>query len=269
MPWTPGQRSGQRALEAPYQDVPEHLRQPLWDWIQDGLVFKPERVRQVAIALRIHLPTGTQTQQFAILRSMCGDAEFMLDLVEVMLEFYHWDTGRADQLNKLLFEGNSAYTVKAAKWDGLEERVAPGVKELVSEAASTASGSAGDHLVNAWNEAYGRNPDPVKAYSESIKAVEAALAPQVSPMNGKQTLGTMIRDVDSRPSKWRFIIGDSSDSGINTVLRMMRLLWNGQTSRHGGLNPTRAETLDEARVAVHLAATLVQFGISGAFSLIP
>jgi hypothetical protein len=46
---------------------------------------------------------------------------------------------------------------------------------------------------------------------------------------------------------------------------MMWMLWQGQTSRHGGLGPTRAETPDEARAAVHLAASLVQFGVSGAF----
>ena len=85
--------------------------------------------------------------------------------------------------------------------------------------------------------------------------------------NDKQTLGTMIRDVAAKPSKWDFVIIDGAVGGVDTVLAMMRMLWDGQTSRHGGVNPTRDETDDEAKAAVHFAATLVQFGVSGAFSV--
>jgi hypothetical protein len=151
-------------------------------------------------------------------------------------------------------------------YDGLEERVAPGVKELVREVVESATGSAGDHLVAAWNAAYGRESDPVKSYSEAIKAAEAALAPHVSPQNPKQTLGTMIADVAAKPSKWNVIIGST---GVDTVLQMMRTLWDGQSSRHGGLLPTREETLEEARTAVQLSAALVQLGTSGAFHRLP
>ena len=214
--------------------------------------------------LRMHLPRVAPLDTF--LKRCNEDEDFMLDLVEAMLERYCRDDGRALTLAELLTSANSAYAVKAS-WDGLEERVVPGVKELVREAVDEAGGSAGAHLTNAWNEAYGRSADPVKAYSEAIKAVEAAFAGRVSPQNGKQTLGTMIRDISAKPSKWRFELASSTD-GVETVVKMMRLLWVGQTSRHGGLSTTRDETLDEARAAVHLAATLVQYGVSGAFDLI-
>src|SRR5690606_40977297 len=92
------------------------------------------------------------------------------------------------------------------------ERVAAGVKELVSEAVDTTTGSAGDHLVNAWNEAYGRKPDPVKAYSEAIKAAEAALAPLVSPKSTRTSLSTMIRDIKAKPAKWKFVIAEDRKS---------------------------------------------------------
>lgn len=39
----------------------------------------------------------------------------------------------------------------------------------------------------------------------------------------------------------------------------MTVLWQGQTSRHGGQAPTRAETLDKARAAVQLAVGLVHW----------
>lgn len=48
----------------------------------------------------------------------------------------------------------------------------------------------------------------------------------------------------------------------------MRALWQGQTSRHGGQTPTSPETLEAARAAVHLAATIVQWFTSGAVTRI-
>ncbi|MEU6927297.1 hypothetical protein [Streptomyces sp. NPDC046631] len=45
---------------------------------------------------------------------------------------------------------------------------------------------------------------------------------------------------------------------------MMRALWEGQTSRHGGQAPTVPETLEVACAGVHLAAALVQWFVSGA-----
>jgi hypothetical protein len=270
--WRPGQRKAQRALEDPYVDVPEHLKQPLWNWISDGLRIgydlpNDQRIQDLAIDLRKHLPGTTPERQITTLVSWCNeDATMMLEIVEALLERHGWDRGRAQELEDFLARSNSAYAVSAT-WDALEERVALGVKELVREAIDASSGSAGDHLANAWNEAYGRKPDPVKAYSEAIKAVEAAMAQHVSPQNGKQTLGTMIRDISAKPVKWKFVIADGNASGVETALGMMRMLWDGQTSRHGGVNPTRDETTDEARAAVHLAAALVQFGVSGAFKL--
>jgi hypothetical protein len=44
----------------------------------------------------------------------------------------------------------------------------------------------------------------------------------------------------------------------------MRALWEGQTSRHGAQTAAVPETLEAARASVHLAATLVQWFISGA-----
>jgi hypothetical protein len=269
--WSPGRSKKRRALEDPYEGVPAHVRQLLWNWIQEGLIsrgpyggFDPERVQAVSVALRLPVSTN-ENQQVDRFITLGNDNEaFMLDLTEAMLELYGWDHGRANALEVLLQSVNSAYMVNDSR-DGLEFRIAPGAKAAVQASIDASRGSAGDHLTSAWNEAYGRKPDPSKAYTESIKAVEAALAPLVLPQNPKQTLGTMIRDVAAKPSKWRFTLTNGHVSGVDVVLSMMRLLWDGQTSRHGGTIPTRIETLEEARVAVHLAAALVQFGASSAF----
>lgn len=223
-----------------------------------------DRYRDVALALRIEV--NLEEGLWELEEKSSADSGLMLDLVEVMLEQHGYDEGHARELQDLLARANSAYRVRD-DWRGLEERVAPGVKELVKETIETAPGSAGDHLTNAWNEAYGRNPDPVKAYSESIKAVEAALAPLVAPQNTKQTLGTMIRDIKAKPAKWKFVIAAGNPNGVELVLNTMQTLWDGQTSRHGGLGPTQDEKPHEARAAVHMAAFLVQLGVSRAFDV--
>lgn len=235
----------------------------------------------MGLELRISLPSspGPQQQLEAKnqLQQRCyQDEGFFLDLIEYILEngtSDPWDgnssplglTSRVEVLENILELGNSAYKVSQNQ-SGLEMRTTPEVQQQVQDVVNTA-GAAGDHLAGAWNAAYSRTPDPVKSYSESIKAVEAALSARISPQNTKQTLGTMIRDVSSKPSKWTFAIADGDHSdGIATVLSMIRLLWEGQRSRHGGPN-TQLETVEEAQAAVHLAATLVQFGVSGAFDL--
>ena len=45
---------------------------------------------------------------------------------------------------------------------------------------------------------------------------------------------------------------------------MLRLLWEGQTDRHGSLAPTTAVGPDAAEAAVHLAIVLVQWFQAGA-----
>ena len=261
--WTPGRRRAHQALEAPYDGVPQHLAVPLWRWIQSGLEpsFGMEnRARQVGIDLRVPLTPNRETAELA---ARCDkDEGFMLDVVEVILERWRGFVS-VPELTRLLKDANSAYRVRR-DGAGLELRVAPGVRETVQTAVGEAAGtSAGEHLINAWNAAYGRTHDPVKAVSEAIKATEAALAAKVSPQNGKQTLGTMIRDVRSTPEKWTVALGGTASAP--TVLAMMQMLWNGQTSRHGGTVTTRPETIEEARAAVHIAAALVQLGVSGAF----
>lgn len=225
--WTPGRRRQQLTLETPFEGVPSHLGPPLWDWVQSvigGTGFDPELVRGIGLELRIPLPNGANFQtRVAVINRInhyaTEDDGFFLDLIEYLLEVRLqasvWDRsepwapeGAADVLERILEMGNSAYRVRHDR-GGLEMRTMPEVQQHVQEAVNS-SGAAGVHLAGAWNAAYSRTPDPVKSYSESIKAVEAALASKISPKNAVQTLGTMIRDVSSKPSKWTFAIDRKS-----------------------------------------------------------
>lgn len=265
-------------LETPYEGVPDHLMVPIWSWLHAYLDSSEVLIHSLGVEFRLVLPdprNGWQAKTEAINRlrkKATEERHFMLDLVEYVLEavchkdLWQSDWQGAEAMENVLLAANSVYKLREDH-GGLEMRTTPEVQAQVQEVVNTATGSAGDHLAEAWNAAYSRTPDPVKSYSESIKAVEAALAQHVSPQNAKQTLGTMIRDVAVKTSKWKFVIADGNVGGVDTVLHMMRMLWDGQTSRHGGVNPTRPETPEEARAAVHLAAALVQFGVSGAFSV--
>lgn len=266
MPWAPGQRATQRNLESPFDDVPEHIRQPLWEWVEHHLNQEPNLMPHAAMTLRVSIPGAAEPdwKRLSALRHLCSDPGFTLDLVEYILE--HAGNPASDYLERLLIMGNSAYAVRADD-HGLELRTVPAVRDHIQKVVSAATGSAGDHLATAWNSAFSRSPDPSKAYSEAIKAAEAALAPRVTPQNHRQTLGTMIRDVANAPQNFTFAIGNGDRSdGVGMVLAMMRQLWEGQTSRHGGVNPTRTETIEEAQAAISISAALVQWGVTGAFA---
>ncbi|MFF1679069.1 hypothetical protein ACFVYG_23900 [Streptomyces sp. NPDC058256] len=171
-------------------------------------------------------------------------------------------------LKQLLADGLSAYAVRA---DGraLVRRVDSTVAALVGDTAHAAQqaqrGSAAAHLRRAYAEAYALHPDPVRAYSESVKAVESAMHETLEPNNTKATMGTMLRELRQHPD--RFVValpGKSGSEGVTMVESMVSLLWTGQVSRHGGKQPTQGETDAQARMAVHLAGALVQWFSTGA-----
>jgi hypothetical protein len=70
----------------------------------------------------------------------------------------------------------------------------------------------------------------------------------------------MIGALKSTPRKFETALpGPSGSGGIDVLTGMMELLWTGQISRHGAQTITRAETQEEAGIAVHLAVTLVHW----------
>ena len=105
-------------------------------------------------------------------------------------------------------------------------------------------------------------PDFGKAYSGFIKAVEAAAYGMIEPNNSKATLGTMLGHMRSYPNHFCPLL-PAPGIAPSAVIGMMTALWEGQTSRHGGQQPTRPETSQEAYAAAHLAVVLVQWFRSG------
>ncbi|MER6364423.1 hypothetical protein [Kitasatospora sp. NPDC001527] len=256
--------------EAPYEGVPRHLLQPLQRWVRSHFSSsQDDDAEDMCLRLRIAVPSGGNPT--LVLTAM--DGMDLLDVVDAILAHEEEDMGGDPdgELARVLDGGGSAYQVND-EGNGLEERVTPAVREAVRTTitdanALSAAGSAGDHLSMAWQAAYGLEPDPVRVYSEAIKAVECAAHAVVQPNHARATLGTMIGELRSKPQLFTAAVPRSQ--GIGVVEMMMSTLWDGQTSRHGKQSPTVPETLESARAALHLAAVLVQWFTSGAVARLP
>ncbi|MFC9271334.1 hypothetical protein ACFTXJ_26635 [Streptomyces zhihengii] len=259
--------------DGPFDGVPEHLVVPLREWVKDPLTYQGNSQNDEArpICLRLRIPPGRDRYNRVdyVVPLVAAAGLQLLDVVDEVLRTKVVLDWQVRNLRKILDDAGSAYRVNEAG-DRLEERVTPAVRDAVRQtmadaAAQSSAGSAADHLAAAWQAAYGRSPDPVRAYSEAIKAVEAAAHAVVQPNNAKATLGTMLGEIRNARHKFGAAIPvPAAGDPIAAAEAMMRALWEGQTSRHGGQNGTVPETLDAARAGVHLAATLVQWFVSGA-----
>ncbi|MFB7467039.1 hypothetical protein ACFCZ1_26690 [Streptomyces sp. NPDC056224] len=259
--------------DGPFEDVPKHLLVPLQIWVRgvftSGGSSREHVAAPVCVRLRIPPFTDPRYQDPQYVKPLIGTTGVqLLDVVDEVLHTGLATGARVERLSELLDDAGSAYRVNEEE-DGLEIRVTPAVRDAVRQtladaAASPAAGSAADHLATAWQAAYGRSPDPVRAYSESIKAVEAAAHSVIQPNNAKATLGTMLGEIRNARHKFTTAIPSPAGDPVAPVEAMMRTLWEGQTSRHGAQSGTVPETLEAARAGVHLAAALVQWFVSGA-----
>jgi hypothetical protein len=262
---------------------------PLRQWVMVLLQDDEVNAQRIALHLKLRVDTGRVYSPAKFLAASTTK-EQLLDVVSTMLAFSappkmppvsngrggrlylgrHVNPERenaVDALQDMLTLAGSSYRVNDAR-TGLELRIGETAQQALSStlaAARTAqSGSAAEHLATAWKCAYGRDPDPSKAYSEAIKAVESASQAVIEPSNAKATLGSMLGVIRNSPQRFSTAIpAPGQENDIELVSAMMQRLWKGQTARHGSQNPTRFETRREAEMAVHLAATLVQWFAAG------
>ena len=178
-----------------------------------------------------------------------------------------------------LHQAGSAWTVEAVDPtnDDLGFHLIRRVDETAQAAASEAmkQGKAGLHLRRAWAEIYGTNPDPGKAFSEAIKAVEVAVGPVVTPNDKNATLGRMIGELKGSPGRFRVVLSGAGESRAGVpkgdldalaIARLMaQLLWTSQHDRHGNFDLSHPISVsqEEAQAAVQLAVVLVQWFVTG------
>jgi hypothetical protein len=258
--WRPlSQRYSEPSDEEPYEGVPPHLKSRILQWVQSYLTN--ETAEAIALRLRVDLRTGDPIPEpfeiSGLIMATSRYEEQLLDVIDLVL-FLDEDSYGADELDRILTLGGSVWRVSQDR-RSLERRVddtaTAAAITLIEQPTNSAS-----HLAAAWHYCYGRNPDTSRSYSESIKAVEAAAIPIVCPGNARATLGNVIRDLEGSEASWRLAITTQHGAGsIGPLLAMLRLLWHGQSDRHGGLTPTIPPSQTAAEMAVHLAVTLVQW----------
>ena len=193
-----------------------------------------------------------------------SDEEFTLDFADYLTAKLA-EVGQnnlLEELNAILTKSGSEWAVgRRGNFGALEKRVPDGVR-TAADLAMADGKDAGDLLSEAWHAAFGRSPDAEEAYEKAIKAVEEASATVVLPNNPKATLGTIASAMRDQKD-WRLPLGDDpKNPSAEVAVSMVRALWSGQESRHGG-NGYRKPTQREAEVAVLLAVPLVQWFTSG------
>lgn len=262
-PWTPP-GADPVAHAALVSGIPSWVEVSVFQWVSERIVdTRTTAIRDDFLAawdvsmrnLPPHQPLFTNRRADVFWAAL--DEELRVALLDFLLAITSSDN--AARLEDLLRTGGSELRVGARAGNaGLEKRVPQGVADAVDSIIDT-SATAGALLSEAWHAAYGRNPNPEEAYEKAIKAVEEAGAEVVLPENPKATLGTMIAAVRDQ-GDWSLPL--ESNSALIAHLEMMKALWEGQESRHGG-NGYRKPAPAEAEAAVLLAVALVQFFTAG------
>lgn len=250
------------------EDIPEYLEPSLWGWVRHAITTDygytsdtdADLIRQFERELKVPIPwpgTGRIDVVWAI-RQAYADRPLRdtWRLINYLLGYGHAPGG---VLKTYLLESGSAYTVLAANHGMcyLSKRVPEGVQVAADAVFQQPNG--GKRLAVAWQEAFGVNPDPTKAYSEAVKAVEDAAIPVVCPNDTSATLGSVIGQVNAGTWKLPHLREHSNATTHDVLVGMLRTLWTGQHDRHGGPSTVGvpAVTQDEAESAVLLAVTLV------------
>jgi hypothetical protein len=276
--WRPLSRRNDPDYDTLYEFVPGWLRPSLLDWISAHIsyqgptswVYDADKLHEIERRLRTEFDwshgTGNALEQLVNSIKHDKQATFGLDVADLLLSgmdatnYASNAQASFEVLDRALRESGTAWTVAVRNGVGrLEKRVDATVKAS-AEKVIEESGRAGELLADAWSAVYGRNPNASAGYRDAVRAVEAAAKPVISPNNSMTTLGTIIRDLEAAPSKWAVSLTPAGGiDAMDTLLRMVKLLWKSQFDRHG--TPDENVPLNvsnkEAETALHLATTLV------------
>lgn len=253
----------------PQEGISPWLRPSLLAWLKSAMELMTVNSREVddrvlALQRRARLPLDEdllrRNSVHALENCVVRNPDHFLAAVDCSVQMI---APMASSLKAALQEAGSVFTVEL---DGegtnyLARRISPVVAELVQRAAA-ADDRAGHHLRDSWRLVYGRETEPSGAFREAIRAVEAVACPVVCPNNDKATLGTVIADLRSGPSKFALVLEpNDGSSAIERARHMCELLWKSQLDRHGTGDPEAPlnVSLEEAETALHLAATLVHW----------
>jgi hypothetical protein len=254
------------------EGFPSQLREALFAWVQVALGVDHDGMyshRFVDFQNAIRTDLGFTADLYMSwsgsvmprLRKM--DDKTFTNLLDFLAADHFLPQGKQHPLESILSEGGSAWTVVRSQSSArLAKRVPDGVLESV-RGVLTAKDAASLKLQEAWLDAHGTNPRASVAYNHAVVAVEIAALSVIPTKLPEPTLASVFSILEAETPTWRLALRDSDKApGAKSLATMLRTLWRGHESRHG--RPDYADaTLDEARAAVMLAATLVQWFTSG------
>ena len=271
-PWQPlsVRLGGAPPIDQTWQEgVPAWIDHSVRKWLSRWLYSDEEKARR--LFARIHY-VGPGDDGYS---GMVGklDEQQVLDWVDGILHITADSSSHAvafaEELENVLREGHSVWKVSANR-DALERRQDTTVTRAAHHATETAR-SAGRpasavRLEEAWSAAYGLHPEPSKAFSRAILAVEAVAVPAIVPNQADATLGHVLGQLRNHGHLYELAIVTKAGvpSSVEAPTALIGLLWEGHTDRHEGNHPALPITQEAAEMAVHAAAVLVQWFSSGA-----
>jgi len=258
-------------IDETWQDgIPAWIDSAVREWLT--LHLAEDKIRN-RLRARLHI-TADLSRSYRGLVEQLSEAE-LLDWIDGVLSIGA-GTGNdffsqvfASDLEILLREGHSIWKVSYTG-DSLERRQDDTVTAAAHQASRTGTSygrpAAAERLRNAWSKAYGLHPDPSKAFGEAILAVEAVAVPVINPKEASAHLGHVYGQLRNQSHLYELAITDKSGApaSVQPVTELIGLLWHGHTDRHEGNAPAVLITPEAAQMAVHAAATLVQWFASGA-----
>ena len=257
--------------------VPPWLKEPLVNLVHtfldegDLYFYSGHRSLDIQLETRIDLgasgdtPYASKATVLSRLRSL-SDMELLRVVDYIVSERAGSPTSPpALIVEQILRSARSKWTIGTRSGRvGLVERVAQGVQDSI-EGTIRSAGSAGLILARAWAHVHGFQPNDSAGYSDAVRAVEIASISKVQPNNQSATLGSVINQMRAQ-GDWHLPLREHEHSPSNELLlNSLRTLWHGHRDRHGGADYSDV-THEEARAAVALAATLVEWFDSGAVS---
>lgn len=271
MAWQPlSVRTGTKPSLVLLEGIPEHLLYPVKQWLKvefgwhDTTGMRDGIMSGLVGALRIPVYESYETGGISdqIFSAIEGDEDLYLDALDYIL---HLTSGRrAGTLKEILESGGSAWTVNSQGM-GLEKRVSVAAKSAM-ESATASSDTFSKEIQEAWDQAFGRTPDPSDAWDHAIKAVEEVLIPIVLPKIPKPNLGGVAGELEASSTKWRLELTSSGkNNAVDTLSNMLRLIWPNP-DRHGGGQARRTPSQREAESAVHLAISIIEMCRNGRLS---
>jgi hypothetical protein len=272
-PWTPFGLSTDE--EADYHvlkgSLSQGARQQVINWIRqfiDGDSWlRVSLVRDIQLKTDVWLAITTQsairTTSILPVIERLTDME-LLRVADYLVANTGYES-RKRELDSILEAARSKWTVgERSGRPGIVDRVPAGVQEF-AEAVFGPGTTAGRVLARAWASVHGLESSPSSAYADAVRAVEIVAISEVQPNHSTATLGTVLGQMKS-DGDWRLPLREHSDApSAELLLSMLRTLWFGHRDRHGNVDYSDV-TLQEARSAVALAVSLVDWFASGAIA---